>query len=169
MPDVTPSGLFSLPLTRLQTLIAASDAFQTWTGTANATEAAARVHLIEAPLVGDNAVNFPCVTIWPGDAHELRRVAGGARNHFIDAGSVIAWFEAAITADYQNDPRNAHLEFMNNVGAVLEDLIALAGSDTYLNVTEIGLDYGPSETDERLRESKGHKIACAWKFVWERI
>lgn len=169
MPDVTPSGLFSLPVTRLQTLLANSATWQTWTETETAEEAAGRIHLIEADTEGDNAVDLPCAVIWQGDDFSLYTIATGERNHFADQGSLMLWIEAEIPETYRDDPRNTQVWFMNQVGAVLLDMIELAGSNTYLNVTGMELTYGPSESDERKRESIGYRIACEFKVSWGRF
>lgn len=169
MPDVTPAGLFSLPLVRLQSLLANCAAFQTWTNTLNATDAAARVHLVEAALEGDNAVDFPCAVIWQGDDFGLQVIAGGARNHFADSGSLILWLEAEVPAEYESDPRNAQLHFMNDVGAILLDMMELAGSDDYLNIVGMDLTFGPAESDERKKQSLGQRMACEFEITWSRF
>jgi len=138
---VTPSGILSEPLGYLRDTIAASTAFQAWVGAADAAEAKESIYPVAARVA-----SMPyCVIDW---AENWARIAdaGGTRNHFAGGGDLVMTFQAAI-ADGLGEA-DAAWTFMNNVGAVISDMEKLAGTDPYLNITEISKENGPVRPTE---------------------
>jgi hypothetical protein len=144
---VTPSGHLSLPLSYLRNTIAASASFQSWTGTVDATAAAARVKIVEYPeasVEDPSAIVLPIAVIdWAG-VYERVMDAAGTRNWFDARGALSIMFRSKIT---DTDPGDAAFTHLNNVGAIWADLENLAGTATastsYLDITAIRKVRGP--------------------------
>ena len=125
----TPDGFLSLPLSGLRDMLAASPAFQSWTGAADATDAQASVHVI-APDA-DAHTDYPesATVQWPLvilNLGKLRRnLVGvgnaGLFNQRIDVTAYIEWQPHSSDRDSGEIPA---VEFLNRLGAVLADLEA---------------------------------------------
>jgi hypothetical protein len=121
-------------------MVANSSNFQTWTGTANATDAMTYVHY-------NLATTFDkpyAVTQW---AENFRRIkhAGGSRNRYRTEGDLILMFRDSITETNEADEAKT---FMNTVGAIIEDMEAISGTATGLDVQEYALEDGPWRPEE---------------------
>ena len=124
----TASGIFSLFLSNAETLLANSSNFQTWTGTASVAAAKTRISLVEI----DSGYTRPYALI-------RFEQSGGWSVDAIAGGSDVSWsaelvdleivFEATVSGD--NDEDYA-ITFLNNIGAIVEDMKVLAGTDAYL-------------------------------------
>lgn len=128
--SVTPSGILSEPLTLLRTLIASTDAFQSWTSTASTAAAEARIY----PHAFDDAsVTRPFAAV----AWEPGAIVG--RGGYI-RGTMTLQFESEISEQYQRggDEETAYfdaaLEHSNQVGAILEQAAVLAEADGMLHL-----------------------------------
>lgn len=132
MPSVTLTGPFGGALEALATLIANSATFQTWTGTASAAAALARI------AIGTDlgTVSCPRVIVFLGDDVELQSQAMGTNSMgFHQAkGTLCFQFQAAPDATYAGDPENACKNFMNKIFNVVGEMASLSGSGTYLIV-----------------------------------
>lgn len=114
---VTPSGIIGLPRLYLLNLIAASAAFQAWTGTASAALAKDRIHYSRAP---DVSATRPYVVIGgnPLNAESISSPSG-----VTGSGSIpILFVDAYIAANVPEDELNT---FDANVGGVVSDMFAL--------------------------------------------
>lgn len=142
---VTPTGPLSLPLYRLREMLAASTAFQTLTGTANASAARARVHYMHTPAptngrefsAAEYTASWPMVVI---DANGTKRsaIAASPPDTYADGGEIWAMFEAVVAAGAT--PADVDLDFLNKVGAVVLDLEAgsSVGENLSIRETETG-------------------------------
>ena len=161
----TPSGLLSLPLTHLQTLLANCASFQTWVGADNVEEAKAKIHLI---AIGGDDFNRPFALIAQGDDWQSRADAGGASNWLQDSGSLLLLFEANIKSTYQdkNHYKDAELEFTNPIGTVLQDMKTLAGKSGYLTINEIRKKAGPMRSDPDEKATEGDYYQIIFDIAW---
>lgn len=130
---VAAAGMFSLPLDYLRDMLANSSNFQTWTGTATAVAAKARTFVIGA----DDDETLPLAVVgWQSFARQS--VGSGSRNHFEGSGPLWLVLIASAASDTEE---NEAFTFVNNVGAIIADVEALAGQAGYLDIRSIDLDY----------------------------
>lgn len=161
MPDVTPAGVLSLPLSRLRTLLSNVPAFQTFTGTASAAAALAKIYVDEAP-----PDTRPMALIALNDDWSWNSIGEGAG---VDYGynlhgSLLLMIEAAVTSTYAalSQSYNAAYEFHNSAGAVWAGICALSGSGSYLAVTGGDLVY-VGRSDKREGEANDYYQAI-WRL-----
>ena len=147
---VSPAGLLSLPLKRLQTLLSISSNFQTWTGAANAAAALAFIHLV---AVAGQSRPHALIGRSPGSggARGSRTIQGGSI--FEHGGRLLLRFENDIASGDLALPADAEFTFTNSVGAILADLEAASGEVGDLQVTSW------SETQSPQRSSRDEKQA----------
>jgi hypothetical protein len=142
---VTPTGSISLPMYYAKESVAASAAFQTWTTTADADAAKARIHYATA----DASATLPLCTITPAQDFGRRR-AGTGNWVYMEGSAVLIHFEAAKAAD--DTIADALIDFQNGVDTILDDLEENTEIGGYLTFSEWRLDDGPyvfgSQEDE---------------------
>ena len=142
---VNPSGPESLPLMYLRELISYSDNFQTWTGEDSQGDALTRILYASTK---DREIEHPMAFVKFGDSFNAEAQAGGIDTAFMggDSGNVNLVFEAKIGDGITKEDEGV-LDFMNQVGGVLEDIMDLSGSESggvvFLNVTGISRASGP--------------------------
>lgn len=139
------TGDTGLALFNLETLIASSAAFRTWTGTANVAAARDRIYY---PDTDDDDVTRPAAFIGAGPSYMMESKGGGEGSHVDFGGGAMGMdFEANVTED---DPKDAFNAFANEFDAVIVEMNALAGTSGFLNVRAIRRTAGParSEPDE---------------------
>lgn len=165
------SGALKGPLDNAETLIANSSTFQTWTGAANATAAKAFIHLqvedesnISRDSNGNLTKPYTLVEIIPGFTAEA--IATGLT--YSPSGQLNVYFMAPIASGEQAEASvaTAFTSFWTNVDGVIDDIIGIAGTDAYLNVTTIRLEEGPHKNDEDERRTKGHYFWVQFVFDW---
>lgn len=139
--SVNPTGMVSLPLHYLRETIAATSAFQTWTGTANKAAALAYV-----PVLVDTVGDLPVCAVGWGEGLARSVVAGGTHSHFVQEGDLSMLFLGAISGDH--DEADAAYTFLNSIGAILADMEELAGTAGYLDIRGFVLDLGPRRANE---------------------
>lgn len=158
--SVTPTGLLAAPLENARQLLAHSSTWQTWTGhSANPTLAAGHVHLI-APTAPDEetydaselALLRPGAVVSPGPqwAATLRACQG-----YTGGGSVHLHIEAAVNPLYEDSESDSELDFLNNLGAVIHEMLALDEGLGYLVPTVIRMMEPPQRMSIEDRESEG--------------
>jgi len=140
---VTASGGISLPLKYMKDTIAASSNFQTWVSAASAAAALAYIHVVVAP----SGYTLPCAVVeWEAGMH-WPKVSGGQQNFFDQSGKITVLFQEAIV---QSTEENAAFAFTNTLGAIVDDIQAIAGQATYLNIDDIVLEtIARPDEDER--------------------
>lgn len=147
---VTPTGIISRPVAALRDMVAASASFQESTGSQNATEAKAFVHLISS----DNLAT-PFVCIYPDQSFEAAKVGTGTC--FSCTGRLNMEIIAAIDAEYQPDEytADAYLSFTNAVGALISDLFEAGDSGT-LAIKRITFKDAPARATKAKGQTEIH-------------
>ena len=132
---VAPTGIASLPLKYLRDSLAECASFQTWTGAANAAAALAFVH-----YVGTTTLTLPVAFVsWGGDAR-WRMNAGGVRNHTEQEGDLELVLRGAVSTSTDAGEPDESMTLMNLAGAVIAELLLLAGTGGFLDI--VGISHG---------------------------
>lgn len=163
------SASLSLFLTNVQSLIAGSASWQTWTGHANDPASAARsVYLVGvtppkilkaapdnqgyAPADFDALRPFIILNYAMRDGYDGRQDGISA---FVERARVMFSFEDSVPPEDAEDYQAAVTSFLDNVGSVLADLQALAGVDGNANLHDIRLERAPTRADQTERATRG--------------
>lgn len=166
---VTPEGPLSLSLVNLQILVAACPSFQTWTGSADAAEALTRVHLVDIPAPDAGRSEYTVEQLQAmrplarvnlfetpngvgGQAWQSDRVAESAYSFSC---RLVLDFLDNVGEDMVNDTPGAKLSFMNNVGAVIMDMLGLSGTNGYLVIDRIEIFQSIARSDQTLAAAQG--------------
>jgi len=150
-------------LTNLRTLLADCEAFRAWVGAADATEAKARIY-----RVAEDAADAtrPFALVAAGDDDDSEFDSAGAANFFAAAGSLILRFEADVRSKYSADDAKAEIDFSNQVGTVLAEMKALAGSGAYLNIREIDMTMPPARSSIEEQEAGDDYFQIELEVRW---
>ena len=143
---VVPTGILSTPIAAAKTLLGDTAAWQTWVDEAG-DAAAAKAFIYVGAKAGPLARPFAIVDIF---AFALARIGGGSRDVFRATGTVGIIIEADVT---ESDGGDAHYEFLNELGAVLQDMRELSGSSSYLPNARISLDSLMSRSTKKQGEA----------------
>ena len=127
---VTPTGLMPTAMKLLGDMVAASSAFQTEVGAANATEALTYIHKHREDDPAQDA--FAC--IYMGQLNE-EPVAGGSRNYFRVTGTLELELVRKIGDSEADDYEDIGTAFLNWRDAVWANVRTLAAASGYLNIT----------------------------------
>lgn len=159
MPQ-TPSGLMSLPLDHLRRLVSACEAFQTWTGAADATEALEHIHMVELPQ-GDLVRPFALIGFGDRWKSEQRSI-----QLYTKTGELFLMFEDDVAAADQASAADALFGFMNPMGDVVSEMLQLAGTDDYLNVLEMEMEVPPIRENEEDAQIAEDYYNAIFNVVW---
>ncbi len=174
---LTPTGLLTLPLANLRTLLAASAAWQSWTGAGSPAAAAERIYLIGLfPLARSFTLAelqamrpFAVVDLWTppggygGEPWKSDRVAESA---YQDAGKLTLDLVDEVAPEDANDIATAKLRFLNDCGSVLSDMQNLSGTDAYLTVHRFELFQGPVRCDPDVVAVQGDFYRAQFIVHW---
>lgn len=155
---VAATGAQGKALDNLQTLLAASSTFQTWVDEAG-DPTAAKDHIYRVAVGAPIAAKRPFASVGlykDGSGFRWEAHSGGAVQHGIESGRMWLGFEGNVAEAHEDDEADAEITFLNTVDAVLTEIEALAGSDTYLNVTAIEREWGPRHSDPGEDASEGN-------------
>lgn len=162
---VTPAGPLGLAMQNLRLLIAGTAAWQAWTG-ADATDdpaaaALAHVHLIGLPPAVDSADYTPAELgqLRPYAIVDLGAMDDSGRDFmaqriasvaFKQTGRLSLYIAADVPPHLKDHWADAKLDFLNRLGALVQDLLLDSGIDAALSVHGIRLLDGPvrSATEE---------------------
>jgi len=125
VPDVTPTGASAVALARLQSMIAASSWFQTWTGAGDATEALEFVLI--APLREPDAPTKPFCVVQTAD--EAAGYGSVGTNTRALAGAIDIYVLADVPETYRRDGPNASVSRENGFSEFGQMLDAQSGLD----------------------------------------
>jgi hypothetical protein len=139
--EITPSGILSEPMKNLGDMIAATTAFQTWTETADATEAAAHIEYI-AEDAGDLQDRF--VVILGSSNYELEGVGQGLGFSYQAGGTIGLRFEALIPAR-ASDLVATYDNTVANTTALMALASPAAGDTAYQTDARIGHTYNGTQ------------------------
>lgn len=166
-----------------RSLLAASTAWQTWTGAADATQAAEHVYYkgLPRPPLPPEEESEP-------EAFGLKYQQGLRPFAILDfpPESAFAWsllsphgtggqldllFVDNIAPGDEYDVLDAERDFVNKLGDVLEDLATNSGVNltAYLRVTEIRLAEGPWRGGEDERATRGDYVAARVELQWSQV
>jgi hypothetical protein len=146
-----PAGSVSLAQDRLRDTLAASTAFQTWVGAANATAAAARVYLDDLPEPAGQedytraeleAYRPMAIIETDEEGFTYEHGATGDSFEFDVSGKLRLCLEQSVSEALANDNAELLLQFRNSYGQILDDLCDLAGTPGYLGIVRMRT-YGP--------------------------
>lgn len=149
---VVATGTFAGPVAALADMVAATEAFQLWTGMPDAGAARTRVKLIDYP---GSAIVRPFAIV--GFAEWRSRRGGFA------AGVLRLGFEAAVS-DPELADEDAAIEFMNPVGAVIQELHERA-EDAGLVLPETALEWGPARSKNEAEDYLEIRFRCQYGLV----
>lgn len=175
---VTPGGSITPQFVATRQLIANTAAFQAWTGAAGAAGALPRVHgayslpYIEGEYTPQQVIDTrPCciVNLFPNKGWMAQRAGSDG---FLPMGMFLAEFQDTVpvpgeeivdTAQFYLD---SFLTFMNNFGAVLEQVIEVAESGGYPYLQRVFTHKSIARIDPELRESQGDYHFAYAVFQW---
>lgn len=163
------AGVLARPAQLFKTLLAACPAYQAMVAAGSAEEALDSIHKFCVPgAAADIAAKRPFSVVAQGNAFTRTRDASGARDSFYGAGDVAWLLERAVPAALADHDHHAEAadDFMNAVGAVIEDIEELAGTGAYLNVTGIELAAGPHRTDPKAKATEGDCFQAQFRVSW---
>ncbi len=143
---VTASGSLSEPLDKLRSLLAASTAFQTRMGAADATAALEKIWG-GFSAVDDHDAKRPYAIIGTHSDWAASKIAGGGRNVLVVEGAMVLYL-----TDFSRFPGaqwDDFIDFNNFAGDVLDYLIDQSGQSDNLSITAIRVDAPTWGTDPR--------------------
>lgn len=146
---VTPTGIFSTPLSALRTMLAGCKSFQTWVGAKATAEltidevAAQSIYLVAVPDPHGLSTKrpFACIRFDESDSFTAAR---DATFSWRDDGSLTLIFEWDVTSAVADAVEDAELTFLNSVGGILADLCAASEAGGALMINRINKLAGPS-------------------------
>ncbi|MBN46301.1 MULTISPECIES: hypothetical protein [unclassified Methylophaga] len=162
MPQIPANGL-SLPLSHMQDLLAATDAFQQWTDSADADEAKEHIYLVNLP---QSDLQRPFALIGFSDKWKREKIA---QFQYQATGELYMAFEADVAEADQASESDAVFGFMNPLGAVIDEIIAIAGTDNYLNVIQMEMPSLPIRTNSEEAEMDEDYYQAEFMVVWSGI
>lgn len=153
------TGSYSLPLENLRILVANSSTFQTWVGAIDATAALARIYKIAKAEAG--LVRPFCMV----DHESTSKTKIAEPNTFEPSGALRLFFEDV--PDDSDASNEAIIEaFTNEVGGIIDDMEALAGTDGFLMATGFNESSPPTRYQRSKSQSEGDIIQCSWFVDW---
>lgn len=124
--SITPTGVLSEPVSVLCTMIAQTTAWDTWT------EASDRVYPFAAAGRGDDAPERPYAIVFVPEGFEM-----GIQTGAWGRGVLHVLIEADVDTDNADSYADASYDFLNNVGALLSELMEDSGADGNLYIQRI--------------------------------
>ena len=153
---VSPTGPLSLPLGHLKTLLGASGTFASWIGSSH-------VRFVEVTAAEDKDLR-PWALIDQGADWERTKFAADA-GRLRGGGSLMLRVLADVPAEHADDAGDAQFWFTNQLGAIVQEIEELAGSDAYLNVTGINL-VELERADETVANTEGDYLTALFEVSW---
>jgi hypothetical protein len=155
---VTFSGRYGLQLQAVIDLLANVSAFQTWTGTDDATAAKGRIYVVEKE---DDSYTRPCALVSLSEDWRVEEIASGT---FAPAGtgSAAVVFSAAVADTYSDDREEGAKDFINDVSGIVDGLCDTADDGGYVLVTSIGPAGPPEESDQS--QGTTHYYSWEWRL-----
>jgi len=160
---VSFEGPISTAIETMRGMIASSAAFQAWTGTASPSAATQRVHLFAVGEADIETRPWALVSL-PAGGFEMRRVAGGAASFFATLGRLQVDFESGIAGG--DTPALAEEEFVDDVEAILDEVLALAGVGANLPLEDVERVGGPSRADRDEAAVVGDYYRLQYELPW---
>ena len=165
--DVEASGPASLPLANFRTLLSNVSAFQEFVSKGNASQAAALIYWedVEKPDAGWDSA-FAMIS-----EEEFDR--GGFEQANLSTGVIACLLQRNVPSDYQDSPEEAMADFRNKIGAIIDGIILLQGTDrvgestTYMVIQEsIGYVGPPGRVPTEDRNTLGDYCQATLSIPW---
>jgi len=154
------------PVENLRALLAASAAFQTLVGAANATEAKAHIY---SPALPQSAIAAarPFALLSTGQRWRADRIAETAHRL---TGSLM-WLLEADVPEAHAGKTAAALEAAENwfcvlVGDILYEMLVLSGTPGYLPLVNVGLLDGPARSGLLNKDADGDYYQVVYELDW---
>jgi hypothetical protein len=154
------SGPLSIPLATLKTMLSKSATFQAWVNAATEAEALASIHVVSVESE-DERRPFAIINIGAKWASNLS--AGGAGNFFINDGELILAFEADVAEVSES---LAVYEFLDKIGAIIEEIQALSGLGGYLSFHSIECSEPPVRSVDNELPTEGDYYRTAFAITY---
>jgi len=158
---VTPTGVMSLPLANLEIIIANSSAFQAWAGAADDVAAKDNIHLVNVP---DAVLVRPFALVGFADKWKAQKTAEFFHEK---RGELFLMFESDVLLANQASEADAVFAFMNVVGAVISEVLALAGTNGFLNVTEVEMTTNPMRITDEDAQMLDDYYTVEFSVIWD--
>jgi len=161
---VIPTGLLSKPVDNCRTLLANVEAVRTFLGAADVAAAEAMIYTFFAAA----SVARPLIVIGlPQGEYGFERT--GENAWLPVANGLEICFERAVPEEYQADGSevDAMYDFTNLVGAAVEGIAELAGTDAYFNVVALTLQTGPGRATFEDKTGRGDFMQCVFRAEWQ--
>lgn len=156
------------PQKRLRDLLAACAAWQTFTDTATAEAAAAKIHHFS--MTANTAATIaarPYALIDQADSFRVRTRSPGYR---AESGSLFLMFEANVPAEHKGDTLDdiydAAAWFCQAVGDILAELIEASWAAGGMRISEVVLMAGPLRADKTTAATEGDFYQVCWEIRW---
>ncbi len=151
----------SKPIDFLRDTIANSATFITWTGSANAAAAKLKVFVNEQGSPDEDLpLSAMPLAIVQWESFDRFFTSKGENNLFESDGSLSLRFYAGITDD--DNEESALYEFLNNVGAVIDEMGQLAGTAGFLDITRKSMSSMPQRADVNGEQQLGKYYTMKW-------
>jgi hypothetical protein len=137
--------MFSQPVENMADLIANSTTFQTWTGSANATEARTKISI----WAKDGETDLPTCAISLAPQFSFSKSSSGTHDNYTTLNAVTALFLGSIP---DTSPEDDFYTFSNIVGGIVEDVLNLSGRPGYASIENGSPDGPPMRSDPRQGE-----------------
>jgi hypothetical protein len=166
------TGLIVGPLENLRSLVAASSNWQTWTATANATDARTHTFLMLPPPAAGEAytkdeleIQRPfCIVDWftgrQGTGGEPMSGEQLALGQFVVTAKVFVTFEADTPDEMKAQNSEPFLWFAQKVQGVLTDMLTLQGTGDYLSIQQPTLFAPPRRSPREDKAGIGDLWTC---------
>ena len=133
---VAAEGPISLPLAYAVESLAASAAFQSWVGAADAAEAKSFISTVKAEVLVPPLAVVRWAPTW-----RRSRSSSGTRYYYGQLGEIVILFRSAIEAGMGDD--DAAIAFRNLLGNIVKDMEALSGTPWYLAFEDVSFERQP--------------------------
>lgn len=169
--SVTATGILSVPMAKLATMLRASTAWQAWIAAVDETaypdQAADPIWMVQISKaeLDDNDV---LAIIDQPPVWERNAVAWGSQNTFGQSGALMFGVLSHVPSAYTAIPSDAVLWFTNLVGAVLSDVLALAAVSDNLPISKVSLS-DLYRCQPEMRSSEGDWIKADFIIEWRGV
>lgn len=169
----TAAGPISLSAEHLAAMLAAAPSWQTWTGAADAATARGRVHFDELPPNADGRdyTREELIALRPFaivGVTQFHRGRGGSPVA-LDSGALVMIVEDNVPEEIAAHGQEVALRFLNNLGALIDDLHDLANAGMqagYLLIDEIDMPDGFMRQDPGKVEADGDAAWAVLTIAW---
>ncbi len=171
----TPTGPISLAQQNLRLSLADSTAWRSWVDATTQEQALNRIHLIGLPPADDDFYTrieletkrpYAIVAMAPEGGFMQRALASGATRTPGDSGVLLLTIADDVPQEIESNLAELDMRFLNNVGAVLDDMWDVNGTGGYLAFSEVGVLLGPYRAVQEAQSGQGDWVGIDLRFNW---